>query len=118
MPMLTERSMHMETTGEFKRSWESIVSNTSRAVTGFIFQDYNVMTYDPEDAIHGDIYTGDQRENIARALNEGYTSIFGAGWWEKPRGYWDIAFKVVQDGTLDRWIVESFRHNGINIIKK
>jgi hypothetical protein len=103
-------------TYQFLKSWSKTDPQIKGSeVQATIFNDPLSMTFDPDYYIHGS-YDSDMREALAEILNKGTSkSIFGNGWWTKPRPFWDTTLELIQNGTVDKWIKEEFQKWGLNL---
>jgi hypothetical protein len=105
-------------TGEFAESWQHKTTVQGNEVKAIIDQDYSVMSLDSDNFIHGSNYYSqkDAREWIAYYINEGKSGdIFGAGWWQDKRPFFDETVKLIDFGTVDRWIKQEYKKLGFTI---
>lgn len=106
-------------TYDFRDSWDKKVEESQMEVSGVVYQEYQLMILDADNFIHGSRHYKkgeDVREFLAKIINEGKSgAIFGYGFWREKRPFWDNAMKILEDGTIDKWIKEEFAKAGFEI---
>lgn len=100
-------------TYEFKNSWKSEVRNVTRGAKGSIYQDYNVMTYNPSLGQHGT--NKDLRKQLATILFEGINNK--DTWYNQPRDAWTPLIEMLDGGKIDQWFQEAMHLQGLNVSK-
>lgn len=106
-------------TYEFRESWKHEIEDSGSTIQGIIKQNYQMMSLDAENFIHGSMFYKDEdvREYLAAIINEGSAGpIFGYGFWTRPRPFWDEAMKIFENGTIDKWIKQEFKNYGIDLV--
>lgn len=107
-------------TYQFRDTWENKIEDSQYDITGVVYQEWQEMELDAANFVHGSYCykpTDDVREFLAEIINEGAAGpIFGNGFWRKKRPFWDNAMKILQDGTMDKWIKKEFKKLGIELI--
>lgn len=104
-------------TYQFLESWEKNSKLYGDTVYAGISQNIDAMDYEPYNYIHGDLYR-DTRSVLAQYLFEGTdTSVFGHGWWEEKRDAWSPTIKLLENGTIDKWLISAFKSHGLQIKK-
>jgi hypothetical protein len=90
--------------------WEQMKKSIT-SVTRNLFYDWQGMTWDADSYFHADPERGDQREQLADALNvEGFDNGFFGG---KLRGsFWNQTIRDLFSGTLDDWFKEELLKRG------
>lgn len=97
-------------------------NDNNKGAVGIVQQDFSVIHTNAELAQHTspDWYDGgyDIVEGLADIIFNGKAgSLFGEGWWTKPRDAWQPIAKEISNTQLEKWLREGFRQYGITIQK-
>lgn len=107
-------------TFEFRESWEKdeAITSGSNEVTGGLHQNWQEMSYDPENFVHGSLYCGDYdytdvRQGLADIIYNGLSGgLFGQGFWTKPRDVWKPLLQKIES-EISSWVITGFEIQGI-----
>lgn len=86
-----------------------------------IYHDKNKMIFDPDNFVHGSRYWKDGTTDIRDILPEIVTfglsgDLFGSGWWQDERPYYQNTLKDLKDkGLLRKWFIEGLKAKGIDV---
>jgi hypothetical protein len=92
---------------------KQITDFTGNYVEAKVFSDPNLMVYDPEKHVHGNL-AEDRRPEILQDIETGTNYDFG-GNSEIPREFWSIIENMVSDGTLDSVFEGIMLQHGISL---
>jgi hypothetical protein len=103
----------------FRDSWKTKTQATSDGGEGTLYDDYNSMSVDAENFIHGSLYykTLDVRDILTGLIFEGRSGeFFGSnGFWIQERDAWQPLLKELDGGKLDKWFIQGMRKQGFRI---
>ena len=123
VPYVYDRTM------EFLNSWVKDVEKGNKygEVVATIFSDANLMSYDPDNHIHGSYLSGDFREHMAEAIEEGLGYRYFAQTRRdgtqnpagKPRPFFsDTVAELNKGGQLEKIFEREMAARGIQLNRK
>jgi hypothetical protein len=104
--------------GGFLGSWRNskLENIASLSLAYEIYSDPNLMVYDPILFQHGNMFE-DRRDIMDEAIEEGTDYDFDETAASIKRDYWSLVLNMLEDGSMDKIIKESFYKSGIEVVK-
>jgi len=107
-------------------SWNKELKSTWNTIDSLIEHDPKKLNISPEEFIHGSEYwwATDIRSDLVDIITQSGEgrfgksgSLFGNGWWRRPRDFWTPIFKKIEGQWVDKRFQQLMKENGIKFVK-